>query len=276
MRIRHSILIAPAILALLIAAIAAGVYIFFSEAPPIPGESPEISPSPAISPSPSAPAPFSAPTPSPIVSPRAELLRGRVIDVYEDQRVVTIQTPDGHEEVVELGEGSLPEGLARGDELQFSGERDTANGVFLARKVTSLTAGTLQFAAPLEEIKKRQEFSSTLFAKAITLEFGKALGKPKPFYLVIMDPAGRILTPFRNDIPSASYRVEGSVATLADVLASTQRIHIENMALGLWTLKLVILPGADMATIFGFEPGLAPKPLSELAGKLWYFNIAKR
>jgi hypothetical protein len=274
MRIRNPILIAAAVL-MMVAVVAAGRWYAFFSGTPEASESPAASPSPWISAPPAVETPSPAGTRSPAPSPRLEVLRGRLIDAYADQKILTVQLTDGKEEIVSAQNG-LPEGLAAGGELRLSGRWDTQNGIFIADALTPLATGTLEFRTSLDDIKHRQTYADTLFTKAITLEFGKALLKPKPFYLVIMDPMGRILTPFRNDIPSASYTVEGSVATLQESLEATQRIRIGDMALGVWTVKLVILPGADMSTIFGFDPGLAPQSLSELAGKLWYFSIAKR
>lgn len=259
---RKNILIASAIFAIVAAGGTAGYYGFWRSA----GE-----PGPAVSPTPSPEI-----TVSPAPSPQIGILQGRVIDVYADRNVVTLQTADGKEEIIVRGRGTLPDGLSRGNEVRFSGSSDAQNGIFAANALTRLASGTLTFAVSLDDVKERQDFSDTLYGKAVILDFGQALGKPKPLYLVIMDPMGRILTPFRNEIPSASYTVEGSVATLADALKSTQRIRIADMTPGLWTIKLVILPGADMKTIFGFDPGLKPKPLSEFAGKLWYFGIGDK
>lgn len=232
-------------------------------------------PSPEIITPPAEETPLASPLVSPAPSLRAETLQGRIIDVYAERKIVTLQLADGTEKIVELVAGDLPQGISRGNEFKFSGALDEKNGIFAADAVVPLGTETLQFQSELDYVVSRQNFADTLFTKAVIMEFGKARANPKPFYLVIMDPAGRILTPFKNTIPHSSYEIEGNVASASEALEANQRISIGNMTAGIWTIKLVILPGADMTTIFGFEPGLAPKPISELAGRLLYFSIAE-
>lgn len=214
---------------------------------------------------------------SPLQTPTRTTLEGRVIDVYPNNTVITVQAASGREEIVDITteKSMLANPLKQGDELSLLGFYDTGNGIFHANSISLKPTGSLLFTNSLLDNTKRKAAALALDESGMHLEYGPEVALPKPAYLVFLSPEGQILAPGFSSMTAAEYSTDGSLDTSDNALKTEQRITIPFMSRGLWAVKVVVLPGASLSTVMGFDPGLATKSLKELDGKLWYFNNTK-
>lgn len=203
-----------------------------------------------------------------------ETTKGRIIDVYLNGKIITVQTTDGKEEIFYY-DGIFLESLETGTEVSINATYDYRNGIFLTRSLNILPADSLSFIQSVDYINSRKATAENIDTSGMNLVYDESDGLSKPAYLVFLSPDGQILAPYFTSLPAASYSVDGLLNTTQNALKASQYITIPIMSKGLWAVKFVAVPGADMSTIMGFEPGLPAKTLAERNGKLWYFKIVK-
>jgi hypothetical protein len=211
-------------------------------------------------------------TPSETTS-TATSLSGRIMEIYPSRHIMSVQTPDGYEEIaIQFESGKLiPASLQNGDEVQLQGSYD--RGVFNMNTINKLPRGTLKFALTLDEWTNRKSKAETIDVSGFSLWFATT----KPGYLIFISPSGDVISPFLNSIPVSEYATwgGGSLTSAEEALDVEQNVTIVSMERGKWAVKFVALPGADMSTIIGFTPGLPEKTFAEREHKLWYFNNIK-
>jgi len=213
---------------------------------------------------------------APTATNSTSTLQGRIIDVYPNKQLMTVQATDGTEEIIVYpGSGKfLPSSFVQGAEVALSTSFDEQDGIYILSSFTILPPNSLHFKNPLSDITDRQASAVTVDVGGLNLSFGASAGLPKPAYLVFISPEGQVLAPHFTSMTGAEYSVSGNLGTAAEALKASQNITIPIAAKGLWAVKFVSLPGADLSTIFGFEPPLPTKTLAERDGKLWYFKNA--
>ncbi|OGF61606.1 hypothetical protein A2662_04295 [Candidatus Giovannonibacteria bacterium RIFCSPHIGHO2_01_FULL_45_33] len=227
------------------------------------------------------PEPSASPTPAPKpAEPKSAgqkpVLQGRIIDVYPEN-TATIQTTAGSEEII-IATDNILKDLKAGAEIDIYGKQDEQTDLYLASSVKIQPAGTLKFQMPISAINDRKKSAVVIDTSSFMLRFSI----PKPAYLILLSPEGQILAPKFAAIPIAAYEVESSelgvepLTNAQTALNSLQSITIPMMSRGLWAVKFVPLTGADLSTTMYIGTIFPePKKLSELKGKLWYFNNVK-